>query len=52
MRRDQDRLQLRGHLLAGASSGATAPVNQACFNGLRGRVHSAAKLRRMTHVKI
>lgn len=38
IRRDQDRLQLRTMLLAGASSVATAPVDAAYFDGLRKRV--------------
>jgi antitoxin ParD1/3/4 len=42
IRRDQDRLQLRGLLLAGASSAPTAPVNEAYFEGLRERVRGAA----------
>lgn len=43
IRRDQDRLQLRNLLLAGASSAPTAPVNETYFEGLRERVHGAAK---------
>lgn len=42
IRRDQDRLQLRSLLLAGASSAPTAPVNGAYFEGLRERVRGAA----------
>lgn len=38
IRRDQDRLHLRGLMLAGASSAPTAPVNEAYFDGLRERV--------------
>ena len=48
IRRDQDRLQLRNLLLAGAESAATAAVNAAYFDGLRERVRSAAKARRKT----
>jgi antitoxin ParD1/3/4 len=48
IRRDQGRLQLRGLLLAGASSAPTAPVNEAYFDGLRERVRSAGKTRRKT----
>jgi antitoxin ParD1/3/4 len=43
IRRDQDRLQLRTLLLAGASSAATAPVTETYFEGLRERVHGAAR---------
>ena len=43
IRKDQDRLQLRGLLLAGAASKPTAPVSDAYFDGLRQRVRSAAK---------
>lgn len=43
IRRDQDRLQLRSLLLAGASSAPTAPVNETYFDGLRGQVRGAAK---------
>ena len=52
IRRDQDRLRLRGLLLAGASSAATAPVDQAYFEGLRERVRGAAKARRRARGKI
>jgi antitoxin ParD1/3/4 len=41
IRKDQDRLQLRGLLLAGATSAPAAP---AYFKGLRDRVHKAAKV--------
>lgn len=37
IRRDQGRLQLRGLLLDGAASAATAPVDPAYFDGLRER---------------
>jgi antitoxin ParD1/3/4 len=43
IRRDQDRLQLRNLLLAGASSAPTAPVDETHFEGLRERVRGAAK---------
>lgn len=42
IRRDQDRLQLRGVLLAGASSPA-APVDAGYFEGLRNRVRHSAR---------
>ena len=38
IRKDQDRLQLREKLLAGASSAPGAPVNEAYFDRLRDRV--------------
>jgi antitoxin ParD1/3/4 len=38
IRRDQDRLRLRGLLLAGAGSSSTSPVDEAYFEGLRARV--------------
>ena len=44
IRRDQDRLQLRNMLLAGASSASTAPVNKTYFEGLRERVRGAAQV--------
>ena len=43
IRRDQDRLQLRNLLLAGASSAPTAPVDEGYFAGLRERVSGSAK---------
>ena len=43
IRRDQERLQLRNLLLAGASSAPTAPVNETYFEGLRERARGAAK---------
>lgn len=43
IRRDQDRLQLRGLLLAGAAFGPAAPAAPAYFEGLRERVRKAAK---------
>lgn len=42
IRRDQDRLQLRQLLLAGASSAPAAPVDPAYFDGLRERVRRSA----------
>ena len=44
IRRDQDRLQLRNLLMAGASSAPTAPVSETYFEGLRERVRGAAKV--------
>ncbi|MEJ0034893.1 MAG: type II toxin-antitoxin system ParD family antitoxin [Gammaproteobacteria bacterium] len=41
IRRDQDRLHLRGLLLAGATSAPTKPVDGAYFDGLRRRVGSS-----------
>ncbi len=41
IRRDQDRLQLRGLLLAGAASAPTAAADAAYFDGLRDQVHQA-----------
>lgn len=38
IRKDQDRQQLRGLLLAGATSAPTAPVDGAYFDTLRARV--------------
>lgn len=38
IRKDQDRLQLRGLLLAGAASPPTDPIASAYFEGLRDRV--------------
>jgi antitoxin ParD1/3/4 len=43
IRRDQDRLQLRQLMLAGASSVPMAPLNEAYFEGLRERVRGSAK---------
>jgi antitoxin ParD1/3/4 len=43
IRKDQDRLQLRGLLLAGAASAPTTPVDTAYFEGLRDRVRKVAK---------
>ena len=44
IRKDQDRLHLRGLLLAGAASVAVAPADSAYFEGLRDRVRQAAKV--------
>jgi antitoxin ParD1/3/4 len=41
IRRDRDRLHLRGLLLEGASSAPTAPVTAAYFDALRGGVRAA-----------
>lgn len=38
IRKDQDRLQLRGLLLAGAESAPAAPADTAYFAALRGRI--------------
>jgi len=43
IRRDQDQLQLRNLLLAGASSAPTAAADASYFEGLRGRVRGAAR---------
>jgi len=43
IRKDQDRLHLRGLLLAGAASAPAAPADLAYFKGLRVRVRKAAK---------
>jgi antitoxin ParD1/3/4 len=45
IRKDQDRLQLRELLLAGAASAAAEPVTDAYFDGLRQRVRDAVKAR-------
>lgn len=44
IRKDQDRLQLRSLLLAGAASAPAAPADAAYFDGLRGRVRQATKV--------
>lgn len=41
--KDQDRLQLRGLLLAGAASAQAARVDSNYFDGLRDRVRNAAR---------
>lgn len=43
IRKDQDRLQLRELLLAGAASAPAAPVDGAYFEGLRDRVRKVTK---------
>ena len=47
IRKDQDRLQLRGLLLAGAVSAPAAPADTAYFDalrrGIRGRAKSSAR---------
>jgi antitoxin ParD1/3/4 len=43
IRKDQDRLQLRGLLLAGAASLPAAPADSGYFEELRRRVHRNAK---------
>jgi antitoxin ParD1/3/4 len=45
IRKDQDRLQLRALVLAGAGSVATEPVGDAYFEGLRQKVRTAGKAR-------
>ena len=43
IRRDQDRLHLRGLLLAGAESAPAAPADAAHFDALRRRVRRPAR---------
>ncbi len=43
IRKDQDRQQLRGLLLAGAVSALAAPADSVYFEGLRDQVHKAAE---------
>ena len=43
IRKDQDRLHLRGLLLEGANSKSTAPANTAYFASLRERVNHRAR---------
>ena len=43
IRRDSDRLRLRGLLLEGAASAAAAPADSTYFNGLRKRVQQRAQ---------
>ena len=43
IRKDQDRLSLRGLLLEGANSKSTAPANTAYFASLRERVNHRAR---------
>jgi antitoxin ParD1/3/4 len=42
IRKDQDRIHLRGLLIAGAESDSTQAVSAAYFDGLRKRVYKAA----------
>ena len=43
IRKDQDRMQLRGLLLAGAETEPAQPATQAYFDGLRDRIRQAVK---------
>ena len=43
IRKDQDKMQLRGLLLAGAETEPAQPATQAYFDGLRDRVRQAVK---------
>ena len=43
IRKDQDRLQLRGLLLAGVASAPAGPADASYFDGMRDRVRKAAK---------
>lgn len=43
IRRDQDRSQLRGMLMAGGASAPGAPADASYFEGLRARVRKATK---------
>lgn len=43
IRKDQDRLQLRNLLLAGAASVSAAPADARYFDGLRDRVRTSTK---------
>lgn len=43
IRKDQDRLQLRGLLLAGAATPPVAPADANYFEGLRERVRNTAE---------
>jgi antitoxin ParD1/3/4 len=45
IRRDRERLQLRGKLLDGAASRPATRADRAYFQGLRSRVRKAAKTR-------
>lgn len=45
IRKDQDRLQLRSLLLAGAASNREAPADADYFAGLQDRVRKAARAR-------
>ena len=48
IRKDQDRMQLRSLLQAGASSAPTTPADEAFFQTLRQQVHLRAKAARPT----
>jgi antitoxin ParD1/3/4 len=52
IRRDQDRLQLRNLLLAGASSTPTATADESYFEGLRERVRGAPRPAGKTRSKL
>ena len=43
IRKDQDRLQLRNLMLAGAASAPAAPADTSYFEGLRDRVRKGAR---------
>lgn len=43
IRKDQNRLQLRDLLLAGAASAPARPADTTYFDGLRNRVHQSTK---------
>lgn len=43
IRKDQDRLHLRGLLIAGAATAPAAPADGAYFEGLRDRVRKVTK---------
>lgn len=43
IRKDQDRLQLRGLLMAGAASAPATPADASYFESLRGRVRKSTK---------
>ncbi|MGE6916991.1 type II toxin-antitoxin system ParD family antitoxin [Achromobacter kerstersii] len=43
IRKDQDRLQLRSLMLAGASSAQAAPADAAYFSDLRARISNRSK---------
>ena len=43
IRKDQDRLKLRGLLLDGAASNPAAPADASFFDGLRDRVRQVAR---------
>jgi antitoxin ParD1/3/4 len=43
IRKDQDRLQLRGLLLAGVATAPAAPADELYFQGLRNQVRNGTK---------